>query len=473
MKINSIFLTSILLTTVYPFDLKKQIIRHGSEQKLKLNLIPKHKTINVDSLDQDEISVPVMVQVEAPKVDNSDFQDDRPGIDFVLVIDDSGSMSGTKTKLVKKSVRFIVDELQSKDRLLMIKFNHSESLIFDFMRMTRRNKKKAIRRMQDSLFASGSTDIKGGIDRAIRAIRNRDDDSRKIGFLFLSDGRDTQGNSVDGVLESMRRLSEIGESEGLHVCSFGYGGNHDKKMLAAIPRPNDGMFYYVENISDIDEHMRDCLGDVLTFYASNIVVKFKAMSGFELDVHKNYKDGVKYKRGHLVKKIRGISTEKKINVLGDLTSGEDFDCVPGERVLAMKASIKYTREEHERHVRANLYLDCRDEDPDEFEFNVEIEEEIEKDEAINQLDKARKIYESTGSIQMASDSMADYQVSLASNKFLSEDLKRDIQGAMGPRGFTSDYSVNRSVIKGKAASASFGNLRKRNSFQNTLVNKAR
>lgn len=473
MKMLIPFLIASLFVTVSSFNLVERITEHEPEQKLKLNLIPKHKKINTENTSSDDFSMPVMIQIEAPQVDNNDFQNKRDGIDFVLVIDDSGSMMGEKTKLVKKSIKFIVDELQSKDRLLMIKFNHSVSMIFNFMRMTHRNKKKAINRIQEELQATGSTNIKGSIDEAIDRIKNRHDDSRKIGFLFLSDGIDTQGNSVRSVVQSMQRLSDIADLEGLHVCSFGYGSNHDKKMLGAIPRPSEGMFYYVEKISDIEENMRDCLGDVLTFFANNIVVKFKAVPGFEVDVRKNYKNGVSYKHGLIIKKIRGISTEKKINILADLTNENEIHCNVGEKVLVMKGNIKYTRNEHRQTNRAKLYLKCSDEDPDELEFNVEIEEELEKDEAIKHLDKAREIYESTGSVQLASESMADYQSSLRSNNFLSDSMKKDIQGAMGPRGFTSDYEVNRSVIGGKAANTSFGSLRKRNSFQNALIGKAR
>jgi len=44
------------------------------------------------------------------EVDNFDSED-RPGMDLVMVIDISGSMAGTKLKLVKETLTFLVHEL--------------------------------------------------------------------------------------------------------------------------------------------------------------------------------------------------------------------------------------------------------------------------------------------------------------------------------------------------------------------------
>lgn len=58
---------------------------------------------------------------EAAKEDNSD----RPNVDLVCVIDNSGSMSGYKIENVKRTLDYLLELLGDDDRLCLIIFNSS------------------------------------------------------------------------------------------------------------------------------------------------------------------------------------------------------------------------------------------------------------------------------------------------------------------------------------------------------------
>ena len=60
------------------------------------------------------------------------MDDNRPGLDLIISIDTSGSMSGEKIKLVKETLSFLVNELKPIDRLALVEFNSKEKVLAGF-----------------------------------------------------------------------------------------------------------------------------------------------------------------------------------------------------------------------------------------------------------------------------------------------------------------------------------------------------
>ncbi len=49
-------------------------------------------------------------------------ENDSVGIDLIIVIDNSGSMSGEKIALIRQTLEFIVDLMKENDRMCLISF---------------------------------------------------------------------------------------------------------------------------------------------------------------------------------------------------------------------------------------------------------------------------------------------------------------------------------------------------------------
>ena len=49
--------------------------------------------------------------------------------------------------------------------------------------------------------------------------------------------------------------------------SYGFGSNHDAEMMTKISDLRNGSFYYVENISLLDEFFADALGGLVSVVA--------------------------------------------------------------------------------------------------------------------------------------------------------------------------------------------------------------
>lgn len=139
-----------------------------------------------------------MVTVKTEEIANNS----RMGMDLILAIDTSGSMSGTKIKLVKETLNFLVEELKEIDRLCLIEFNNEMRVLTGLSSMNKKNKthfKKVIKRIN----AGGSTNIKAAIDQAMKIICDRKETNELTSIMLLSDGQDTFGNNHQTITQSM------------------------------------------------------------------------------------------------------------------------------------------------------------------------------------------------------------------------------------------------------------------------------
>lgn len=82
--------------------------------------------------------LPLMVSVTPADIEGVDSSS---GMDLVVLVDTSGSMLGQKMKLVKDTLRFVVQEMRETDRVALVAFNGSASNLAGLSPMTDSNKK--------------------------------------------------------------------------------------------------------------------------------------------------------------------------------------------------------------------------------------------------------------------------------------------------------------------------------------------
>lgn len=72
-------------------------------------------------------------------------------------------------------------------------------------------------------------------------------------------------------------LSSLKENDGLmnkkgmdyKINSFGYGTDHDEKVLSMISSFRNGNFYYIKEIKQVGECFVDCLGYLMSYIAKS------------------------------------------------------------------------------------------------------------------------------------------------------------------------------------------------------------
>merc|ERR1719203_2013948 len=88
--------------------------------------------------------------------------DDRAPIDLVAVVDESGSMSGDRIKLVRETVQFIIKNLESSDRFGIVGYSSGSRTVLPLTKMDDEGKKKASA-LGNKLRAQGGTALCEGL----------------------------------------------------------------------------------------------------------------------------------------------------------------------------------------------------------------------------------------------------------------------------------------------------------------------
>lgn len=64
-------------------------------------------------------------------------ESNRPSVDLICVIDNSGSMSGEKIENVKKTLNYLLELLGENDRISLITFNSSSTRLCKLLKINK------------------------------------------------------------------------------------------------------------------------------------------------------------------------------------------------------------------------------------------------------------------------------------------------------------------------------------------------
>lgn len=217
--------------------------------------------------------VPCSIELKA-----SDVNAKRSGIDIVCVIDVSGSMFGKKLELVKKTLLFMVSNLDITDRVSLITFSNTAKILSPLVKMDAKGKAK-ISKLVKTMKIESSTEIILGLEKSLKVLESRKTINQVTSVLLLTDGIDSQRETA------IRRLSEAFAkydkliASNYSIYTFGYGADHQADLLDSISQEKNGGFYYVEKEEKISQIFSDCLGEIMSIVADSIFVELMTMPG--------------------------------------------------------------------------------------------------------------------------------------------------------------------------------------------------
>ena len=106
-------------------------------------------------------------------------------------------------------------------------------------------------------------------------LEHRDTCNPLTSVLFMSDGEDTCDNGHESVISAIKErdywLSKKNMNYQIHC--FGFGENHDDKLLTKMAQSKTGNFYYIKNQELIQECYISCMNYVLTVIAERASIK--------------------------------------------------------------------------------------------------------------------------------------------------------------------------------------------------------
>jgi Ca-activated chloride channel homolog len=168
--------------------------------------------------------------------------------DLTLVVDVSGSMSGTKLEQAKEALNQALGTLGSKDRFRVIAFSSQVRRFRDGFVPATRDNLTAAREFVDGLGADGGTNIAGALEAALDTPSNGE---RLSMVIFMTDGLPSIGEQApDRIAE--QAAGRIGRTR---VFTVGIGHDVNTYLLDRLALRGRGTSEYVTPGSNVETAM--------------------------------------------------------------------------------------------------------------------------------------------------------------------------------------------------------------------------
>jgi Ca-activated chloride channel family protein len=211
-----------------------------------------------------ENRVHLVLGLHAPR---TEWQTKRSRVCIVPVVDVSGSMGGQKLEYAQKSVRALIEQLQSDDYCGLVVFSTQATLLGKPRRMDSEGK-AALTNLVLQLRAGGSTHFSGGFELALDTCKKLDLPSDTlVRIIMFTDGQANCGLTGAGLLELVQK-----NRGSVTVSAFGYGADADQELLADFSKEGAGNYAYIQEPAEALPAFGKELGGLLSTYARNVLI---------------------------------------------------------------------------------------------------------------------------------------------------------------------------------------------------------
>lgn len=164
--------------------------------------------------------------------------------DVLIVLDQSGSMAGSKWQQAQAAARFVLGALMPQDRFNVIAFS-SGYRIYSLTLQPASEAQNAIAWI-NSLEAIGATNINAALQAAIAQV----EPERSAVILFLTDGLPTEGvTNPDAIIAN---FSAAAAQRNVRLFAFGVGYDVDTVLLDTLSSAHGGASVYVKPDENIE-----------------------------------------------------------------------------------------------------------------------------------------------------------------------------------------------------------------------------
>ena len=197
------------------------------------------------------------------------LDEQRQDATLVFTIDVSGSMAREdRLGLVQRSLRLLVDELRSDDKVAIVTYGDRGSVLLEATEARERGK---ILQAIDSLRPGGSTYVEDGLKVAYKLAVDEVASNRITRVMVLSDGVGNVGNTGH---ESILRQVQDYVDQGVTLTTVGFGmGNYNDILMEQLANDGDGSYYYVDTLSEARRIFVDDLTGTLQVIARDAKVQ--------------------------------------------------------------------------------------------------------------------------------------------------------------------------------------------------------
>jgi len=233
----------------------------------------------------------------------------------IILLDTSGSMNDNrKLENVKRSLNFLLRFFQSTDKLSLVTFNHTSTIVIN-------NKIASAENLQifehtiERIVAEGGTNLSAGLLNVNQILQNSER-TMKNGVILLTDGQVNEG--ITQPSELIRIIQTIKTFDpNISINSIGYGEDHNYELLKNSAIEGNGSYNIVNNIEEVGTVFGDVLGGLISCVAQNISVTYP-IGWNTLNQYKNTQIDL----NNRVMNIGDIYAESEIILLFENTSND-------------------------------------------------------------------------------------------------------------------------------------------------------
>lgn len=206
---------------------------------------------------------------------------DRLPVNLALVVDRSGSMSGSYIEAAKIAAMGIADRLTTKDRLSLVSFDNTVEIHFSNLSMDIVGRRRAKSTIAE-LYVGATTNLSAGWFEGARCVTEAiDNDNFQNGHvLVLSDGMANVG--IQDPEELKMHAQELAY-RGVFTSAAGIGAHYSPLQLDALAEGGAGRLHDTETAEDIIDVVLGELGEISNTIARDVELHIRSPKGVRLE----------------------------------------------------------------------------------------------------------------------------------------------------------------------------------------------
>jgi hypothetical protein len=112
------------------------------------------------------------------------------------------------------------------------------------------------------------------MNMAFKTLREKKFKNNVESVFLLSDGLDSGADAR--ITQTLNSDIKLLKSSAFSVHTFGYGSDHDPKLMKNIADLRDGNFFFIEKYETLDEAVANCMGGLFSVIAEEINITIKS-----------------------------------------------------------------------------------------------------------------------------------------------------------------------------------------------------
>ncbi len=197
--------------------------------------------------------------------EGSEAKTEQP-ISLALVLDTSGSMSGSKMEDARKAAHRLVDLLSERDELSLCAFGTDITAVE--LRRVNAESRASFHAAIDALQAAGSTNISGGVTAGWGSLRSATGAKR---LVLVSDGQPTVGMLTEPELAAL--VGRV-HDEAITLTALGVGADIDGALMLHLSERGGGMYGYLKDAGALEEILGREVTAARSAIARNVELRF-------------------------------------------------------------------------------------------------------------------------------------------------------------------------------------------------------